>query len=191
MNCIIIHGANGSPKEHWLPWLQKQLEPYGPAIAPQFPIGKQQSLRNWLEAVRKAKIDKNTILIGHSIGCAFILDLLEKHPARAAFLVGGFTGKLGISYDSANKSFAEREFDWEKIRRHCGTFLVYHSDNDPYVPFEQGREFAQHLGVPLRLVSHAGHFRSQDGYATFPALFVDIMSIVKNNKAYKRAILRQ
>jgi len=131
-----------------------------------------------LPIIEKIGVDQNTILIGHSIGCAFILSVLEKYPAKAAFLIGGFTGKLNIEYDKINKTFAEKEFDWQTIMNNCKIFGIFNSDNDPYVPLEKGKELAKHLNTPITIVKAAGHFRKADHYTTFPLLLETITSIV-------------
>src|SRR3989344_4760053 len=90
----------------------------------------------------RENLDENSILIGHSIGCAFILGVLEKLEIKikASFLVAGFLGPLGNEcYDSISKTFTQKEFDWKKIRNNCGTIFVYHADNDPHIPLKNGR----------------------------------------------------
>jgi dipeptidyl aminopeptidase/acylaminoacyl peptidase len=42
------------------------------------------------------------------------------------------------------------EFDARKI-------LMFHAQDDPYLPWRQVRDFAQHTGIPLRLLRSGGH----------------------------------
>ena len=72
------------------------------------------------------QLDSETIIIGHSLGPAFILSVLEKLDVqiKACFLVAGFTGILGdLEFDSINKSFTSKQFDWKKINQNCQQFL--------------------------------------------------------------------
>ena len=76
---FIIHGSNGNPNKHWYPWLKEELEKLGLKVfAPQFPIKDEQSLDNWLKTLEPFKkyLD-NSILIGHSLGVPFILNVLK------------------------------------------------------------------------------------------------------------------
>jgi predicted alpha/beta hydrolase family esterase len=54
VNAFIIHGSGGNPESNWFPWLKEQLESLGvKTYVPEFPIGKQQTLQNWLSKLRE------------------------------------------------------------------------------------------------------------------------------------------
>ena len=99
-NIIIIHGTTGCPEENWYPWLKEEVHALGwDASVPTFPTPEGQSLGTWKAAFNKqlGSVRPNMILIGHSIGTAFILNLLEEsaEPVTATYMVAGFIGKLG------------------------------------------------------------------------------------------------
>ena len=175
-NAFIIHGAWGTPEENWFPWLKKELEKIGYTVTvPQFPTPEGQNLENWLKVwdQYKDQCNEDTILVGHSIGVAFILNILERldQPIKAAYLVAGFIrGLNNDEVDEINASFYDHPLDWEKIKKNCKTFVCFNSDNDPYVPLEQGEEVAKNLGVSVTLVPNAGHFNKKAGYTEFPLL---------------------
>ena len=170
---FIFHGAGGHPKENWFDWLRQQLEREGHRVfVPQFPTPKNQTLENWLSVLGEYKQDlPHSILVGHSLGVPFALNLLERYPIKASFLVSGFTGKAGNQFDPGMKTFAQRVFHWERIMKNCGRFYVFHSDNDPYIRLEKAEELAKNLGVKVNLVKNAGHFNETAGYTTFKLLF--------------------
>jgi len=180
MTILIIHGTYGYPKENWFPWLKEELEKLGEKVyVPTFPTPENQTLENWLKVFEDYKkyLDKDSILVGHSIGCAFILNVLERlnHPIKASFLVAGFLKKLNIKkFIELNKTFVDKSFDWNKIKQNCKNFFVYNSDNDPNVPLEKGKELAKNLGVELKIIKGAGHFNEKAGYTKFPKLLEDI-----------------
>jgi len=175
-NIIIVHGAYGHPGENWFPWLKSELEKLGCVVfVPKFPTPENQSLQNWLKVFEDYKqyLDENSIVVGHSLGPAFLLSILENldRPIKAAFFVSGFIGFLGNpEFDEVNKSFVDKRFDWQKIRRNCPKFFVFHSDDDPYVPLEKAEQLAKNLGVGVTLVKDAGHFNESAGYANFELL---------------------
>jgi len=123
---FIIHGAYGNSHENWIPWLKKELEALGnKVITPDFPTPQGQSLTAWMNifSTYKQDIDENTVFVDHSLGCAFILSVLEEDrekPVRACYLVSGFAGPLGDArFDAINKTFTIKKFDWEKIKGNC------------------------------------------------------------------------
>lgn len=175
-NAFIIHGAWGTPQENWFPWLKTELEKIGYTVTvPQFPTPEGQSLESWLKiwSEYNDQCNDETIIIGHSIGVAFILNILQRldHPIKAAYLVAGFIRSLNNDeVDAINATFYEKPFDWEKIKSNCKEFVCFNSDNDPYVPVDQGEELAHNLGVTVTLVPNAGHFNTKAGYTKFPLL---------------------
>ncbi len=179
---FIIHGSNGNINAHWYPWLKEELEKRGLKVfLPQFPIGENQTLQNWLATLKPMKESlKDSILIGHSLGAPFILNVLNQWEvkARAAFLVSGFTGHLKVEGEINIEDFAERDFDWKKIKENCKYFYVIHSDNDPYVPLEKAEELAKNLGVSGVLVRGGEHFQEQSGFKTFDLLLKKIEEVI-------------
>jgi len=185
MNFIIVHGTQGSPEENWFPWLKQKLEAEGHSVfIPKFPTPEGQNREAWMKILNEYNehFNENFIVIGHSISCVFLLDRLQniEKPVKACFLVAGFLHKLNHPIDELNNTFYEPEqgFDWGKIKQNCEQFVVYTSDNDPYVPQPYGQEIADKLGVELKLVKDAGHFNTPAGYTEFPLLLEDIKKIL-------------
>ena len=181
-NIFLIHGAYGNPDENWFPWLRNRIlereRHEWKVIIPHFPTPQDQSLASWRKVFAKYEplITTEDIFVGHSLGPAFILDLLQRIniSVKAVFLIAPFVSSLGNpAFDSVNKTFYQN-FDWKKIRGHSKLFKVYYSDNDPYVPAKRSREVAQRLGVKPILVKKAGHFNAAAGYTLFELLWKDI-----------------
>jgi len=172
-NVLIVHGVGGFPEENWFPWLKGELEGIGcNVLVPQFETPENQTLDEWMKVVDKhsAFLNENAFVVGHSLGVPFLLNVLEKYKVKAAFLVAGFTGIAGNKFDDSMKTFAQRDFDWAKIKANCDNFVIFHADNDPYIKLEKAEEMAEHLGVNVTLVAGAGHFNSATGYSAFPLL---------------------
>jgi predicted alpha/beta hydrolase family esterase len=187
---VIIHGTGGSPQGNWFPWLKSELSKlHLSVLVPQFPVGEQQSLDNWMSEFQKweSSVDKETIMIGHSLGPAFILNFLEKsgHTIAAAFLVAPFVGSLGNKkFDSLIKTFTERDFAWDKIKQHCEKFFIYSSDNDPYVPLEKGEFLSAKLGAKFKIIHGGGHLNTEFGYVQFDILLDDIKALLKKPSTF-------
>ncbi len=178
-NIFLIHGSFGYPNENWFPWLKSELEKLDCRVfVPQFPIPPAQSLESWLKTFEDYRqyINKDTVFIGHSLGPAFILSVLEKidQPIKAVFFISGFLGKIDNPlFDRANESFMKK-FDWQKIKNNCGAFYLFHSDNDPYVPLRKAKELAKNLGAEINLIKGSGHLNAKAGYLKFELLLEEI-----------------
>lgn len=173
---LIIHGTKGSSQGNWIPWLVEKFNHLNiKSVAPDFPTPENQSLENWLAVLEKSKIilDENSIVIGHSLGVAFLLSVLERQgkTIAGAYFVSGFMGLLqNPEFDNLNRTFVEKDFDWQKIKEQCGQFRIVHSDNDPYVPLLKAEELARDLNSEIIVVPKAGHFNSESGFRDFPFL---------------------
>ena len=179
-NVFIVHGSYGSPEGNWFPWMKIELEKLGCKVfVPKFPTPEGQNLKNWTEILQqyKTELNEDAIVVGHSVAVSFLLNVIEKlnHPIKAAFFVSGWIGLLNNpKFDPIIKTFAEREFNWSKIKKNCKKFYAFHSDNDPYVPMEKGKFLAKKLGVKVILIKGGGHLNAEFGYTKFPLLLEKI-----------------
>lgn len=175
-SAFIFHGTAGHPKENWFPWLKEKLEGEScDVFVPQFPTPQGQTLDAWMDVFEKydAGYLPGSIAVGHSLGGAFLLRVLEKYDVKiglAAF-VAAPVGVLPIRNFNSDRVFLSAPFDWEKIRARSEKFLVFQSDNDPLVCLGNGEMLAEKLGVGLELVKGAGHFNQVAGYTKFELLW--------------------
>lgn len=184
-NVFIFHGTEGYPEENWFPWMKEKLEAEGCKVTvPQFPSPPvlAAKIAEWFDVLKKyeKEITENTILIGHSLGGLFALRVLEKinHPIKAAVFVGAPIGVKPILNWDRDSAFSGFKFNWDNIKSKAKNFIVYHSDNDPYVGLGNGQELAKQLGVELTFVPNAGHFNAKAGYTGFPHLLEKLKKII-------------
>lgn len=180
-NYFIIHGSFGNADEHYLPWLKAELEKTGAeVILPNFPIGiGNQNYENWAKVLDgfKDKISPDTVFVGRSLAPIFIVHyLLENNlKIRSLYSVSGFNGMIGNSeYDEVNRTFFLN--DYKKFRDYAKTRVCVVSKNDPYVPFELLSEFEKNIDGEEVLIEDGGHFNTDSGYSTFPALLNMILN---------------
>lgn len=180
-HAIIVHGWGASPKDNWFPWLGEKLEENGFRVnIPDFPNTNYPKLDEWLAHFKKSvKVDKETILIGHSLGPVFILRFLEGleegRTVKVCFFVSGFAKSLGIP---ETENFFDEPFDWQKIKRACPKFFLINSDNDPYIPIEIGKDLAKKLGIELMIEKNGGHLNAPGGFLTYPRLLKLILNTI-------------
>ena len=184
-NVFIFHGTEGYPEENWFPWLKEKLEAKGcNVIVPQFstPLVVPAKIIEWFDVLKNYEqyINKDAILVGHSLGGVFALRVLEqlKHPVKGVFLTGTPIGVKPILNYDRDSSFSGFDFDWESIKTKAKHFDVFQSDDDPYVSLGNGEQLAKELGVKLTFIPNAGHFNKKAGYLSFPDLLTKIETIL-------------
>lgn len=178
---FIFHGVGGSPEENWFPWLRKALEKSGHrVIIPQFPHADHPDLSEWMEAFEPHTelLSDDAILIGHSLGGAFALRLLERstRPIRATFLVASVWCVMENEYDPLMTSFTAAPYDWPRIRKNGGTMRVIHGENDPYIALEKSQELAINLKADFALIHSGKHLNASAGFTTFAQLLDAVKS---------------
>lgn len=181
VNIFLFHGAYGDSDENWFPWLRFELEQKNcVVIAPDFPTPERQSLDGWHSELDQylRYWERDSVAVGHSTGAVFLLRVLEKTdvPIEAAFLVSGFTEKLGIrQFDSINETFIAESFDWKRIKENCKSFYVFHGEDDPYVPDLEAMKIAENLGTTPILIPEGGHLNAKAGFTEFPELLEKVL----------------
>jgi predicted alpha/beta hydrolase family esterase len=184
LGALIVHGSYGTPEENWFPWLRTRLEKAGISVAaPHFPTPEGQDLDSWRQVLdtEVGQITEGCLLFGHSLGVAFLLDVLERSTVQAGalFSVSGFTGLLGLDeFDSVNRTFVEREFDWPRIRSAVRQSFVYQGEDDPYVPQRWGQFLTEALGAERRVIPKGGHLNLEAGYDHFDLLWKDVEKVL-------------
>ncbi len=196
MKFIIIHGSFGTPEENWFPYLSKKLAEIGQeVIVPGFPIenwqeltnqgpenavAKNQNLNKWLETFEKnvlPKIDQNekVCMIGHSLGAVFILHTIDKFNINLdnAIFVSPFLRVVGDvwQFTTVNNSFYKDDFDFDKLHKLIPISYTLYSDNDPYVPIEKMKYFAESMNSSPIIIRGGGHLDEEAGFKEFPLIF--------------------
>jgi hypothetical protein len=118
-------------------------------------------------------LSENSVIVAHSLGCAFALYLLEASGVivTAAVLVGGFVDPLGIpEFDHLNRTFVDRRVDWHRVRSAARRVRLLLSSDDPYVPLSLGLRVGEGLDITPDVLSGAGHMNSDAGFSEFPLL---------------------
>lgn len=184
---FVFHGIGGSPQENWFPWFSEQLKNARQrVIVPQFPNADRPELNGWLDAFKSYEnsLNEDAILIGHSLGGAFALRLLEhlERPVRATFLVASVWGMMGNDYDPLMTSFTEAPYDWKTIRKNGGSMTVFHGECDPYIALEKSQTLAAHLHAELTIIPEGKHLNTSAGFTTFRQLLENVYTILNHSR---------
>ena len=178
VNYFILHGSFGSPFNNWIPYLRGEIEALQKEVyTPDMPTGVGvQTYDNWQRVMQSyvdsGRINENTVIFAHSIAPVFICKFLVMHKIKVKRLVFvcGFNHHLGISeeYDSVNESMFCT--DLEKVKEYCQDIVCFYTDNDPYVPYEKEKEFADMIASKQIMISGGGHLNAESEYVTFEQL---------------------
>jgi len=180
----LIHGWGGNPENCWFPWLKHELEERGYTVfALAMPDSETPKINTWVNALKKALApEKNTILIGHSIGCQTILRYLESINTKiqfgGVFLVAGFVHLKGLESEEEKeiaKPWLSTPINWEKVKKRAKKFVAFFSDNDGFVPVEDSKIFEEKLNAEIIIEHNKGHFDEEANIKELPSLLKKII----------------
>jgi len=160
---VILHGFQGRPDAprylHWKAELERQGHR---VVAPALPNPDTPSENEQVAAaLAAAEYDENTVLFGHSLGCAVAMKVVEKlkKPIARLVLAGGFVDR---NFKDKPRNFDKRfnwKFDGAKIRKNAKTIQVLHDENDYAISEGQLQRLEKTLDVKaVRLDPEEPHF---------------------------------
>ena len=183
-NYIIIHGFNSSSKRGFKPWLKDELEKRGYRVwNPDLPNASEPQVAEQVQFIldnAPFSIDKDTIVVGHSLGGAVVYKLLERvksQIAKAILVDPVYKPEYNDKPRPAVLKSTDWKFDWQKIKNHANEFVVVGDKNFPIIKEEHLRELSLNLSCGLWMVNPSvPHFSSsdkQDGSVTVEPAVLD------------------
>ena len=186
-NCIIIHGCpSDTPRsknpetrsydKHWIPWLTKELNNRGiDTIAPLMPSPWKPVYADFKEEFEKYEVNQNTILIGHSCGCAFLVRWLGESKQRIKRLILVAPWKIPDEDSELKKDFYNYSID-ESIKERVEEIIMFTADNEE----EDGKKsldlFHNGLGGKIINIPNYGHYCFNDiGGEELPELLEEVL----------------
>lgn len=159
---LVLHGWNANPSERWFPIIKSYFEPKGyEVIIPKLPGNYFPDYKGWMDAISELNPDENTVLIGHSLGGAAILEYLEENNVLVAQAILVATPINSMGFNQIDNFFGTN-FDYEKIKKGAKNFNLIYEEEDPVVPLEHGKILAQNLGAPLDILPGGLHMETLD-----------------------------
>jgi predicted alpha/beta hydrolase family esterase len=172
---LILHGwENHRPVGHWQRHLHDELVARGHTVRyPQLPQPDAPRLDEWLAALR-AELDalagaESVTVICHSLACMLWLHAAQRDAAlEVDRLLLASPPAAAVLEREIIAEFAFRVTDAARVG--AREALVVAGDADPFAPDGPQAEYADALGVPVRLVPGGGHLTIADGYGPWPAV---------------------
>jgi len=161
-------------KDDWKPWLREKLGSDYDVILPMMPNKFNAQFPEWKIWFDKLipSINDDVILVGHSLGGSFLAKYLSENKfpkkIRAVFLIGAVYDKDCDGYPLL--SFALPE----KLNLQAENIFIYHSEDDPVVPFSALGQYKEALpNAQTRVFKDLKHFIQEE----FPELVEDILKL--------------
>jgi len=180
LNCIMIHGCSDSAEEmatlgelafHWMPWTREKLEAQGVKVeTPLMPESWEPDYEKFKAEFEKYEVDENTILVGHSCGCAFLVRWLGDTKQKIAKLILVAPWKIPTDGYSGGEAFYIYPID-ETIKIRIGEIVMFTADNEAAEGKESLNIFHEALGGKIIELKKHGHYTLNDmGTNEFPEL---------------------
>ncbi len=187
-NCIVIHGCPSDPEKamnpdmrtydtHWIPWIKKELIEHGiPTDTPLMPTPWAPKYTVFKNEFEKYPVSENTILIGHSCGCTFLVRWLGESKQVIKKLVLVAPWKISDQNDPFKKTFYDFEID-ESITSRVQEIILFTADDEE----EDGKKglvmFHDALGGKVIELQDRGHYTFGDmGTEEFPELLQEVLA---------------
>ena len=100
------------------------------------------------------------VVVGHSSGAQAAMRLAEVMPLRAAVLVSACHSDLGDEGERAAGWYPPEggPWEWETIKRNCGSILQFHSEDDPFIAMEEARVVHENTNSTFFEFENLSHF---------------------------------
>lgn len=187
VKCIIIHGCPSNAEKamnpeirtydkHWIPWTKKELIAKGiETETPLMPTPWEPDYKKFKNEFEKYEVNENTILIGHSCGCAFLVRWLGETERKIFKLILVAPWKITDKDDKFRKAFYEYPIN-ETIKSRVKEIIIFTADDEEDDGKKSLKIFHQALDGEIIELKERGHYTIGDmGVEEFPELIEVIL----------------
>lgn len=187
INCIIIHGCPTDEEKamnpetrtydkHWLPWTREQLTLRGVKTeTPLMPEPWAPDYEKFKKEFEKYAVSENTILIGTSCGCAFLVRWLGEAKKKIKKLILVAPWKYPDEEKKEWEGFYVYDVD-KTIRERVDEIIMFTSDNEAAAGKKSLQIFHATLGGEIIELQGRGHYLLRDmGTVEFPELIESVL----------------
>jgi len=186
LNCIIIHGCplniekamdpeTRTYDKHWILWIKKELSQRDiKTEIPLMPSPWEPDYNTFKKEFEKYPVLENTILIGHSCGCAFLVRWLGESKQQINKLILVAPRKIPDKNDKFRKAFYGYSID-ETIKSRVKEIIMFTADDKKEDDRKSLKMFHDALGGKIIELQSRGHYMMRDmGTEEFPELLKEI-----------------
>lgn len=165
MRVILVHGYKATPQFGWFPWIERELRARGfDVLIPELPNPEEPDRDVWTTALVDAcaPLTSNDIVVGHSLGGAAALRMLEAAEARSTPHAMIMVSTPWMIKDEKFRGFFLSELDFEVLMWRASKFVIVHAQNDTIIPVEHGKRYAAALHGALVTPETGEHFQGTE-----------------------------
>ncbi len=135
----IIHGWGGSPEEPMHRWFKQELEKRGfEVVMPRMPSPEEPKIKDWVAKLNQVvkNPDKNTLFVGHSIGCQTIMRYLERLSEKiktgGVVFIAPWLNLTNLNEEEKliAKQWLETTINFDKVKSHTENIVAIFSDKE-------------------------------------------------------------
>ena len=188
INCIIVHGCPSNAEKamneetrtydkHWIPWTKEQLISKGIEVeTPLMPEPWKPNYNKFKEEFEKYEVNEDSVLIGHSCGCAFLVRWLGETKQKIDKLILVAPWKIPDENDEHRKEFYIYPID-ESIRERINKIVMFTADDEGDDGKKSLKIYNKFLGGKIIELKGHGHYTMGDmGTTEFPELIEEIIN---------------
>ncbi len=179
--CIIVHGCPSSSQDlnynkHWMPWIKNQLIARGMEVfTPLMPEPWQPDYEKFKRVFKGYQVDSETILVGHSCGCAFLVRWLGETKLSIPKLILVAPWKVPDKDDEFRRKFYTYFID-PTIKERVKEIVMFTSDNEEPAGKKSLEIYHQALDGKIVNLPNHGHYTLKDmGTEEFPELLEEVL----------------
>jgi len=180
--CIIIHGCPSNKEKsldplvrtydkHWIPWTKEELQKKDiKTETPLMPNPWEPIYDDFKKEFEKCDITEETVLVGHSCGCAFLVNWLGETKKKVAKLILVAPWKIEDKGRELFKDFYNYPID-ETIKDRVEEVIMFIADDEANNGKKSLMMFHDSLGGEIIELKSHGHFTLKGmGTEEFPEL---------------------
>ncbi|TSC81505.1 MAG: hypothetical protein G01um101419_809 [Parcubacteria group bacterium Gr01-1014_19] len=175
-NVIIVHGCpdnqeKASYNKHWMPWTKDELVEAGLHVeTPLMPNPWAPVYEDYKKEFEKYHVSENTILVGHSCGCAFLVRWLGETKQKVKKLILVAPWKIANGSDKFRQEFYDYPID-KTIKSRVDEIIMFTADDEDEDGKKSLKMYHDVLGGKIINLPNHGHYIDEDmGTDKFPEL---------------------
>lgn len=186
-NCVIIHGCPSNKEKamspatrtydkHWIPWTKDRLNSMGiKTETPLMPDPWEPVYEKFKTEFEKYEVDNETVLIGHSCGCTFLVRWLGESKKKIHKLILVAPWKIAEGSPKFEMDFYKFPID-ESIKDRVDQITIFTSNNEEEDGKKGSEMFHDALdGNVISLPSHGHYVLDKMGTEEFPELIKEVI----------------
>ena len=162
--------------KYWIPWLKKKLTLRGiKTETPLMPKPWYPDYQSFKKKFEKYEVNDNSVLIGHSCGCAFLLRWMGDTKQKIKKLILVTPWKIPDGEDKIKKLFYEYPID-KTIKSRVQGIVMFTADNEEKDGKKSLEIFHKSLEGKIIELKGRGHYTVGDmGTEKFPELLKEVV----------------